>query len=565
MSKNFKDALLERLDTAADRMAYSFTDERGQREEVTYAQLLCRAIAIGEAIGAHAGPGDRVMLMVSPGIDYVAGFLACWIDGFISVPAYPLRKNQRASRTESIIADAAPAVVLLNRRGDLFADLMQEQAVSPRPVFLSDIAAGTTCSDPRGHIVERMSGQSDDLVFLQYTSGSTGNPKGTMVSHGNLAHNSAQMQRKLRTESASVMVSWLPPYHDMGLIFGVLQPLFVGFPCHLMAPAAFMQRPLQWLQMIAQTRATISGGPNFAYDLCVKRAADLAGPPLDLSAWQVAFNGAEPIMPDTLRQFVQAFAPHGFHARALHPCYGLAENTLMVSGQDDVPDDADSLACHIVALQEDGAAADAKKEVVSSGTSIAGQDVAIVDPATGTVCPDGTIGEVWVSGESVAQGYWNNPAETAATFHATLAAHADGKRYLRTGDLGQMHDGKLAIRGRLKDIIIIRGMKFYPQDIERAVEAAYPQIRHGGYCAVFQSDELQPGSVAVVAEIAREHRKQDHSRMAETIRAAIVNEFGFRVSRVSLVQPGCFPKTSSGKIPRNVIKTDLLKNESSIT
>lgn len=565
MVKDFKDVLLERLNAAPDRLAYSFIADNGAVRDITYARLLQRAVDIGVALGAHARAGDRVVMLLAPGVDYVASFLGCWIHGFIAVPAYPLHKNQRAARTENLIASAEPRVVLLDAPyADAADSPLPNLNPGTRPMFLSSVMEGVVpLGDLDRYIANAMTdGCTDDLVFLQYTSGSTGTPKGAMVSHSNLAHNSYEMSRKFRTSPASTMVSWLPPYHDMGLILGILQPLYVGFPCHLMTPAAFMQRPLQWLRRIAQTRATISGGPNFAFDLCTRRAAELQDEQLDLSSWETAFNGAEPINPATLRRFAATFKRHGFNTRALHPCYGLAENTLMATGQDDVPENNSSPQCYLALAEPDDIGGD-PTEIVSCGSGMSEQEIAIVNPATCEPCPEGTIGELWISGRSVAKGYWQNPAETAATFHATLAGHAHGPRYLRTGDLAEMRGGKVYIRGRLKDIIIVRGVKYYPQDIERAIEEAHPQIRHGGYCAVFQSDEIQPESVSVVAEIAREHRRLNSEKLADTIRAVVAGEFRLRVSSVAILPPGRFPKTSSGKIPRTVIKTALLEHEHS--
>ncbi|MFL6623473.1 MAG: fatty acyl-AMP ligase [Sulfurifustis sp.] len=563
MEKDFRDVLLERLNTAHDRLAYSFISDTGAVREVSYLQLLQRAVDIGAALGAYARAGDRIVMLLPPGIDYVASFLGCWIHGFIAVPAYPPRKNQRAARTENIIASAEPSVVIFDAPDAGGAAHLPSLCRDAEPMFLSSVRDGAVrVDDLDRYIADTMTDRrADDLVFLQYTSGSTGTPKGTMVSHDNLVHNSHEMSRKFRTSRDSTMVSWLPPYHDMGLILGILQPLYVGFPSHLMSPAVFMQRPLQWLRRIAQTRATLSGGPNFAFDLCVRRAAELQNDRIDLSSWEVAFNGAEPINPATLRRFATTFKRYGFNARALHPCYGLAENTLMATGQDRVPENDRSPRCFIAAADREDIADEPAAEIVSCGSSIPGQDLVIVNPATGEPCPEGTIGEVWITGRSVAKGYWQNPADTAATFRATLAGRAHGPRYLRTGDLAETRNGEVYIRGRLKDIIIVRGVKYYPQDIERVIEEAHPQIRHGGYCAVFQSDEIQPESIAVVAEIAREHRRLDSDKLADTIRAVVTSEFRLRVSSVSILPPGRFPKTSSGKIPRNVIKTALLERE----
>lgn len=567
MEHLFGRILQERLGAAPHCLAYTFTSENDEVTQVSYAQLLQRALQIGAAVCEYTRRGDRVILMVSPGIDYVASFLGCWIHGRVSVPAYPLRRNQRAARTENMIADARPKLVLIDGPDDALASLTGQVTKLLRRLPLCTLAPASTDTDIDGLcacIAKQTDGAPlEDLVFLQYTSGSTGSPKGTMVSHGNLLHNSQQMSRKFQTSSQSIMVSWLPPYHDMGLILGVLQPLFVGFPCHLMAPAAFMQRPMLWLQLIASTRATISGGPNFAFDLCVRRAAQLGAGLLDLSLWRVAFNGAEPIHAGTLRRFAAAFAPHGFDPRALHPCYGLAENTLMVTGQDPLPPDVLSPLCFVRELTEESGAAGiaTSVEVVDSGSGIDGQVIHIVDPETQVACKDGELGEIWVSGPSVARGYWNNEAATAAIFHATPVGAEPSQRFLRTGDLGQLIGGRLYIRGRVKDLIIVRGVKYYPQDIERYIEQARPEIRPGGYCAVLQSNESQVESVSVVAELAREHRRCNHEDLIGAIRAVVVGEFGLRVLRVALLPPGRFPKTSSGKIPRKLIAREFLHDE----
>lgn len=555
MIASFRRILQSRLELSPERLAYTFTDEpTGTTEKVTYKQLIHRAVQIGAAISLHAQRGDRIMLMLQPGIDFVASFIGCWLYGFVSIPAYPLRNNQRAARLESIVSDASPVLALVDgmSHDGLLRSRITEQLAC---LHIDDISADSEVHlDLKAHVAACAAHDSaDEVVFLQYTSGSTGDPKGTMVSHANLVHNSQQMCRKFGTSEKSVMVSWLPPYHDMGLILGVLQPLFVGFPCHLMAPAAFIQRPIRWLQLISSTRATISGGPNFAFDLCVKRIAALGTSKLDLSAWRVAFNGAEPIHPGTLANFAATFEQYGFEPTAFHPCYGLAENTLMVSGQDPLPALAISPQCFLRADKQLPAGETTNTALVSCGTGILDQIIRIVDPDTCVPCNESEVGEVWVSGPSVSPGYWNDASSTAATFRATLSGDENGPTFLRTGDLGQMIDGRLYICGRIKDLIIVRGAKYYPQDMERMIEEAHPELSFGGFCAVIQSEELEPDSVAVVAELSRERRKCDHVALAARIRATVVNEFRLRVSHVVLLAPGTFPKTSSGKIPRKVI------------
>lgn len=557
MKHSLAGVLLERLDKSADSLAYSFSNENGSVVRVNHAELLHRAVSIGQTLSQTAVRGDRVMLMLRPGIDYVTTFLGCCIFGLVSIPAYPLRKNQHALRTMNIISNASPVLIVLDSFEDSFFDFAEADRKMPRIVCLNDLQSSGVSTDLRDQITRHVVGSSaNDLAFLQYTSGSTGQPKGTMVSYGNLLHNSEQMRLKFGTSEQAVMVSWLPPYHDMGLILGILHPLLVGFPCHLMAPAAFMQRPLNWLKLIEEARATISGGPNFAFDLCIRRAGQLGDERLDLSSWHVAFNGAETVRAETLRQFVETFEPHGFNRRSLYPCYGLAENTLMASGQEPMPAEAQSPECFVRREVKELP----NVEIVHSGTSIDGQMLAIVDPHTCRRLPEGEIGEIWISGQSVAQGYWNNEAETSASFHAKLIGTESPSSFLRTGDLGQLVDGQLYIRGRIKELILVRGMKYYPQDIERIVEEAVPHIRPGGYCAVFQSDDVQSETVGVAVELRREHRKQDTNDLVRVIRSSVVREYGLRVSRVEFLQPGRFPKTSSGKIPRSLIQRQFIEN-----
>jgi acyl-CoA synthetase (AMP-forming)/AMP-acid ligase II/acyl carrier protein len=398
----------------------------------------------------------------------------------------------------------------------------------------------------------------DTLAFLQYTSGSTSVPKGVMLTHRNLLHNSAQLRQSFEYTSESHCVSWLPVYHDMGLIGGVLQPLSGGFPCTLMSPFSFLQRPARWLEAISRYRATISGGPDFAYAFCARRADSEQLALLDLSSWRTAFNGSEPIRAETLDRFAEVFAPCGFRKHAFLACYGLAENTLIVSSSrySDPPltkrfqtrELGNRRA--IESASEDGDV----RELVGCGQSLLDTTVIIVNPETLTRCLPEEIGEVWVSGGSVAQGYWNRDAETAQTFQAFTSDTLEGP-FLRTGDLGFLQDGELFVTGRLKDLIIIRGLNHYPQDIELTVERSHPSLRPGcgaAFCVEAKNEER----LVVVHEVDR--HPADIGEIIGRVRRAVVEEHELQLFAAVLIKPGSLPKTSSGKVQRHVCRAAFL-------
>ena len=393
----------------------------------------------------------------------------------------------------------------------------------------------------------------ESIALLQYTSGSTSAPRGVVLTHGNLMSNSELICRFFGHTTESRGMIWLPPYHDMGLIGGIIQPLYAGFPVTLMSPADFLRRPLRWLEEISRTRATSSGGPNFAYDLCVRKTTAAERARLDLSSWQVAFNGAEPISAATMERFAQAFAPSGFRREAFHPCYGLAEATLMVTGG--LPwsgGDADSFDAAALASGEAVRAADmgSARRLVPCGHAPSGQQVAIVDPAIRTKRADGHIGEVWISGPSVAQSYWHRPAETRETFGARLADGGEGA-FLRSGDLGFVRGGELFVTGRIKDLVIVRGRNHYPQDIEATAERSNPVLRPG--CgAAFTVPDGDQERLVVVHEVTRQAEAIDVAEVARAVRGAVTTEHQVRVHTVVLLPPGGIPKTSSGKIQRGL-------------
>jgi acyl-CoA synthetase (AMP-forming)/AMP-acid ligase II len=386
---------------------------------------------------------------------------------------------------------------------------------------------------------------ANSLALVQYTSGSTGQPKGVMISHGNLLHNQRMIQAAFGHSEKSVGVGWLPLFHDMGLIGNVIQPIYLGTSFTLLSPLAFIQKPVRWLRAISRYRGTTSGGPNFAYDLCARKVTPEQAAGLDLSSWDVAFVGAEPVRAQTLARFAAAFEPHGFRPQALYPCYGLAEATLFVSGG--------VKGAGPVTRAVDGPA----PTVVGCGHCWDGQTMRLVDPHSLRPCREGEVGEVWVSGPSVAQGYWARPEETVQTFRAYLGESGEGP-FLRTGDLGFLHDGSLFITGRLKDVIIIRGRNHYPEDIELTVQASHPALQSGAG-AVFSVEAEGEERLVVVQELqAGGRRHLDHNEVVGDIREAVARHHELEVFAALLLRSGSIPRTSSGKIQRHACRDGYL-------
>jgi 8-amino-7-oxononanoate synthase len=542
-----------------DRAFTFLVDGETEELDVTYGELDRRARAIGAWLADEGMAGRRVLLLYPSGLDFIAAFLGCLYGGAIAVPAYPPRKNRSVERIEGIAADARAAMALSTP--DVVERFEGLRATAPS---LERVAWQTEGSiDPSWAdrwVRPAIDGQT--LAFLQYTSGSTGRPKGVMLSHGNLLHNSLRIMQAFEITRSQSGVFWLPSFHDMGLIGGILVPLYSGKFNVLMSPVAFLQKPLRWLQAITRYGATISGGPNFAYELCVRKIAPEQRAGLDLSTWSLAFNGAEPVRAETIDMFCEAFGPCGFRREAFYPCYGLAESTLMVTGgmKFEAPVirgfDADRLELGEAVPADDSRSA---RRLVGSGRQVEGQDVVIADPESHAPLSDGSVGEIWVNGLSVAQGYWNRPEETAETFEAMLALPQGGDGpypgpYMRTGDLGFFDRGELFVTGRLKDLIIIRGRNHYPQDIEQTVESSTPLVRAGSVAA-FSIEADGRERVVVVAEVERGRRETDEITAAfDIVRAAVAREHELSLDGLILVRPNSVPKTSSGKIQRHACR-----------
>ena len=480
------DCLRSRSQDHSSKRAFTFLVD-GELEEIhlSYGELDLQARAIAAQLQSLVSVGARVLLCYPSGLEFISAFFGCLYAGAIAVPVTPPKRSQMQSRLQAIVNDAQPTVVLTTSA--ILDGLKQSWQSLPELPVVQWMASDRLSPDIA--IQWQQPDQNPDLVaFLQYTSGSTGNPKGVMVSHHNLLHNSAYIQTAFELSQSSVSVSWLPNFHDMGLIDSIIQPIYSGSLGVLMSPASFLQKPMRWLAAISRYRATHCGGPNQGYELCVRKISEdqINQAQIDLSCWQSAYTGAEPIRRTTLEQFASKFQPLGFQSKFFYPCYGMAESTLMISGGSVDAEPAYSAISapalaqkQVVTVPETDPNA---KHFVSVGKAWLDTKIAIVDPDTHTECHLDRIGEIWVSGGSVALGYWQNPEATKATFQAELS---DNSAYwLRTGDLGFLQGGELFITGRLKDLLILWGRNHYPQDIELTVQNCHPALRIDAGAAV---------------------------------------------------------------------------------
>jgi len=547
---------IEQANTEAFTFLY---DGEAQAATLTYQELDRHSRAIASQLQILGLSGERALLLYPPGIDYLPAFFGCLYAGLVAVPAYPPRNQRNTPRILAILQDSQTAVILTTT-----AILAQLKSLLADKFDINNLLWLTTDNLTPG-IEEGWQEpfiNKDTLAFLQYTSGSTGTPKGVMVTHGNLLHNAEVTRQYMEHTSSSKFVTWLPVYHDMGLIGGVLQPLYSGFPCIMMPPAAFLQRPYRWLQAISRYRGTTSGAPNFAYELCIEKVTPEQCSTLDLSSWDVAFNGAEPIRQETLERFATTFAECGFRPEAFYPCYGMAETTLMVSGsvksalvRTKYIDKSALESNHVIETVTNN---DNSIVLVGSGRSVPQQQIVIVNPETSTRCQDREVGEIWVSGPSVGKGYWNRQAETEQTFHAFLQDTGEGP-FLCTGDLGFLDNEEVFITGRAKDLIIIRGRNLYPQDIELTAEGSHPSLRTGGNAAFCV--EVDHQEQLVVVQELEFRAKPNLEEVAAAIRQGVAEEHEVQVYGVILIKPGTIPKTSSGKIQRRATKTEFLAGE----
>lgn len=555
MFASLVDLLRTRAEADGDGIAFRFLLDGEELEAVhTYSDLDRDARSLAVRLAGSAEPGDRAVILTAPGPQFIVAFMACSYAGVIAVPAFlpdMMRVERSIPRLRAIAQDAEPACILTDELFIPFRD--QLWATAPALATTPWVVVGDALQEDPEEWRDPNVG-SDDVAFIQYTSGSTAVPKGVVLTHGNLLANSRILEAHMPGDDFYA-VSWLPPYHDMGLIGGILQPLYRGRPVTLMSPLDFLARPVRWLRAMSRYAATVTGGPNFAYELCVRRVTPEQREGLDLSNWRSAINGAEPVRAETLARFDEAYGPYGWRPETMTPSYGLAEATLIVSGHG--PDrtplvtrfDADAMAAEGVAR---AAAANEPGEVlVACGEAEPSVDRRIVDPETRRQLPDGTIGEIWLAGPIVGAGYWGRRRESDQVFRAHLDT-GEGP-FLRTGDLGFVHEGELYIAGRIKDLIIIRGRNLHPQDIEQSVERV-EGVRAGGVAAFHDGTSVE--SLAIVAEID-EARVGDHGAALIAVRETVAERHQVAPSTVVFIGPRTLAKTSSGKVQRHAVRRAL--------
>ena len=551
--------LIEKAKKQPNQIAYRFLEDgETESDSITYKQLDRKARAIASYLQTQkTSLHDRALLLYPSSIDFIAAFLGCLYAGVIAVPATLLRKREKTSRLEAIANNCQPKFVLTT--SSLLPNL-KERLVENADFQEIEWVATDSISQKLASKWQKPDLDGNNIAFLQYTSGSTGKPKGVTVTHKNIMYNQEMIKAAFSHTEKTVFVGWLPLFHDMGLIGNVLQPLYLGIPCILMPPEAFLLKPIRWLKAISKYKATTSGGPNFAYDLLSMIPSEQLEN-LDLSSWDIAFCGAEPIRVETLAKFTTKFKSYGLKTETFYPCYGMAETTLFVSGGKKTNPpfihnvDGVSLAKNrVVSVKSNHPET---QQIVGCGQTWLDQEIIIVNPESLRKCPEGEVGEIWISGDNVAQGYWDNPEETEKTFYS-YPQDIHSKPFLRTGDLGFILDRELFVTGRLKDLIIIRGCNYYPQDIELTVERTHPGLRtNSGAAFVVEVEGEQ--QLIVANEIKRTYlRKLNFKEVMEAVRLNVSRHHNLKVYKVLLLKTGSIPKTSSGKIKRHACRVEFL-------
>ena len=554
--------LRQRATQQPSQHGYTFLlDGKKESDPLTYGELDCQARAIAALLQQNQVQGERALLLYPQGLEVIAAFCGCLYAGVIAIPVPPPesgRLKRTLPRLRSIVKDAQASLVLTTAGIlELVANVRDEfpefESMEWIDTAQVDLALAETWQDPKVN--------KDQLAYLQYTSGSTSTPKGVMLSHFNLIHHCRYLQQACGYDQNSVSITWMPYFHDYGLVEGMMVPLYNGTPCYVMSPFSFIKRPLQWLKNISKYGGTHSQAPNFAYDLCIRRIKPKQLEELDLSSWQAAGNAAEPINPKVMSDFVETFSPCGFKWEAFAPSYGLAENTLLATT---TPKNTKPVLLPIKTSEieqnkvivTDPTETDGVRFIPGCGQKVCDMKIAIVNPTNMTRCAENEVGEVWLSDPSVAQGYWKRPDATKETFCAYLQEPKEGP-FLRTGDLGFLHNGELFITGRIKDLIIIRGTNHYPQDLEWSVQQLHPALRpdYGAAFSIFDHGEEK---LVIVQEVERRTENLDTDKLIADIRQEIAEQHEIQVYAVVLGKPGNILKTASGKIQRRACRDKFL-------
>jgi len=581
---SFVDILNKRAELWPNDKAFTFLTDNGP-EKLSYFELDLKIRKLAAYIQKLNLQGERALLLYPPGFDYIIGYFACLYAGVIAVPVYPpdpAKLNKTLPRLEAIAFDADAKIALSTEsivddvknwktdienhktNGSTIENLdynFEKKSNKFSGIFNLEWIATDNVNSFVSEDWQKPKIYSDDIAYLQYTSGSTGTPKGVMITHANLLHNIQMINSSFKLNDQFEAVIWLPIYHDMGLVGGILEPIYSGIHSTLMSPIDFLKRPFRWLQTISdisEHSKVVSGGPNFAYDLCIRATNPQKTEQLNLSNWEVAFNGAEPIRKETIEKFSETFKSAGFVKKSFYPCYGLAEATLIVSGGDREAEpislsiDKEEIKNNLAKISTSNSN---EINYVSSGKAILNGIIRIVNPETKKICAENEIGEVWAASESIALGYWKKPEISNDTFEAFICDSNEGP-FLRTGDLGFIVNSNLYIAGRLKDLIIIRGSNFYPQDIETAVENSSIYLRPSSNAAF--SVDIDNEEKLIIVQEARAKNGVNWNEIADNIQKDILRTFDIQAHSILLIKPKTIFKTSSGKIQRNATKLAFL-------
>jgi acyl-CoA synthetase (AMP-forming)/AMP-acid ligase II len=574
LQNNMVQRLLMHAEQRPSSTAFCFL-EKGETEQsrITFAELDMAARRIANSLSGLALQ-SRVLLLLPSGIEFIQAFMGCLYAGMIAIPAYPPEGGQKRKRLYSIVEDCNPSLLITTRP---IREKYQQRADS----IMTNVEAGSTksmwnaiedllCTSPAS-VSALPAIEGDSIAFLQYTSGSTGAPKGVIVTHQNLYSNQEMIASVFKHDENTIFGSWLPLFHDMGLVGNILQPMYLGVPCYFMSPLAFVEKPIRWLNMISRYRITTTGAPNFGFEACIKRVSAAQCATLDLNCWRVAFNGAEIVRAKTIEEFTAKFQPFGFSASAMFPVYGMAEATLLVTGGDvsaapciRYANKRHFAANQLVLAKPDTLQSKDESEwlaMVGCGQAAAGQEIKIVDPYSHLECSQGSVGEIWLRGKNISPGYYNHVTADSPVFGQTILNGKSGLAYFRTGDLGAISDGELFLTGRLKDLIIVRGQNHYPHDLEQTISASESMLILDG-CAVFSIEDDGVEKVVAVQEVEKSHiRTFNPDEIAGKVRERLQARHGITLDALLWVRPAIIPRTTSGKISRSSCKQKYLNGD----